>query len=194
LSKEKLFIISGPSGVGKTTLTEQVIQYLKNEIKLSRIITFTTRPPRKNEVNGKDYFFISPEEFKEKEKSGFFLETARYSGFWYASPIPNEKLFKNPTSYSYLMLLDIQGAKTAIEKINNAIFVWIDPPNIQTLRKRLEERGTENKKDLEKRMATAAEEIKKAYESNIFNYFVINKDFEKAVKELVIIIESETTK
>ena len=186
LRRGKLFVISGPSGVGKTTLTEKVIRNLSLNIRLSRIVTYTTRPSRGKEINGKDYFFISQEKFEEKKEGGFFLETAKYSGFWYASPLPDEECFKDSTSQ--ILILDIQGAKSAHKKIKEAVFIWIDPPNIQTLQKRLENRGTEKPRDLEKRMAAAAKEMEQAYECNVFNHFIINDELEGASKKIERII------
>jgi guanylate kinase len=189
LGRGRLFIISGPSGVGKTTLTEKVIRNLSPKINLSRIVTYTTRPPRGKEVNGEDYFFISQETFEEKKESGLFLETAKYSGFWYASPLPNENFFKD--SASHVLILDIQGAKSADKKIKDTVFIWIDPPDIQTLQKRLEKRRTENTRDLEKRMAAAVEEIKQAHKSSVFNFFIVNDDLEIVVNQFEMIIEKE---
>ncbi|MFC1894924.1 guanylate kinase [Candidatus Dependentiae bacterium] len=191
--KGNLFVLSGPSGVGKTTLTIETIKRIHDDFDLSKVITYTTRPKRKNEINGKDYYFLSHKEFEEKIKSDFFLETTRYDNHLYGSPI--SILQDLNIGKSFAIITDLDGVKNIAHLHNAAVLVWISPPNINDLRKRIIGRGIHTEKKIENRLKLAEKEIEQAHQkTRIFKYFVVNENFEQTVNELIVLIKDELNK
>jgi guanylate kinase len=184
----KLFVISGPSGAGKDTVVNQAIDRIKKDYDIERITTYTTRPPREGEVDGKDYFFISYDDFVEKEKNGFFLETNKYAaGNVYGSPVPNSadlEMGKN-----FVLVVDINGAKEAAKKFKDTMFIWVAPPDMTTLRNRLEKRGTESHAQVEMRLNQAKHEMEEAHKIRLFEYILVNDIFEQSVEELLVLMK-----
>jgi len=183
-NKNLIIIISSPSGAGKTTICKQLIKKLNN-IVLS--ISYTTRNKRKNEINGKDYYFVSKKKFIELNKSKFFIETAKVFNNYYASPFNNilkaEKRNKN-----ILFDIDWQGAKKIRRKFqaNKIIDFFILPPNIKELKKRLIKRGRDNNYEIDLRLSLAINEMKHYYE---YKYILINENINQTVKSLIKIID-----
>ena len=105
MAKGKLFVVSGPSGVGKTTIVRQAIERLSKDYDIERIVTYTSRPPREGEEPGQDYIFISSDEFKQKQQDRFFLETNEYENHSYGSPMPSTQDME--LGKSFIMILDI---------------------------------------------------------------------------------------
>ena len=143
--KSKIIIISSPSGAGKTTICKLLIKKYKN-IKLS--VSYTTRPKRKNEKNGKDYYFISKSDFMDIKKKNYFIETAKVFDYYYGSPFINIKnAFK--THKHILFDIDWQGAKKIRKKFKKSqiIDIFILPPNKKELKNRLIKRGRDNRKE-----------------------------------------------
>ncbi len=166
----KLFIISAPSGGGKTTISREVIRRMKSTHAIEKVITYTTRPPREGELNGKDYHFLSREEFIKKKHKGFFLETTEYHGNLYGSP---SSIFEHmQQGYSFVMATDLPGVKAIKQRVAHAILIWIAVPCIDELRKRLEKRGKQTAQAIEERIALAQHEITQADASNLFNYSI----------------------
>ena len=188
-NRGRLFIISAPSGAGKTTIANAVIGKLGDDYPISKVITYTSRSPRDNEVQGRDYCFISKEDFSEKKKKGFFLETTEYNGQWYGSPqfilddLVDGKLF--------IIITDIKGTKSLVEKIGDAVLIWLAPPSHETLRKRLVKRGTESSEGIEKRVMLSKKEMEQEKKESFFHHRVINDSFELAANELCQIIKEE---
>lgn len=189
----KLFVISAPSGGGKTSLTEAVLRSLKENSDKSRvvnkIITYTTRPQRVNERNGIDYCFITREDFLEKIQSGFFLETTIYDGHYYGSPASIRDDLKE--GKSFILITDRPGARKISQLIKDAVSIWIIPPNMEVLENRLITRGTESPEHLMQRIGLAHQEMDDEEHSPFFKYKIINDSFEQATEALCDVIIRE---
>ena len=184
--KSKIIIISSPSGAGKTTICKYLIKKIKN-IEIST--SYTTRPKRKIEKNGVDYYFITKNEFNKLKKQNYFIETAKVFGFFYGSPYINiNNAFKR--NNHIIFDIDWQGAKKLRKKFsdNDIIDIFILPPNKRELRKRLEQRGRDNKTEIKKRLSLAVNEISHYDE---YKYAIVNDNITKTVNYIIKIIEFE---
>ena len=180
----KIIIISSPSGAGKTTICKHLLKKMKNT-KLS--ISYTTRQIRINEKNGRDYFFVDNKEFKRLNKKNYFIETAKVFNNFYGSPYNNiNKTFKK--NYNILFDIDWQGAKKLRKKFSSEQIIdfFILPPNKKELKKRLEKRGRDNKKEIKIRLSLALSEIN---HHNEYKYVLINDRIKETVDNLVLIIK-----
>jgi guanylate kinase len=179
-----IFIVSAPSGAGKTTLIRRVMEKLSG-LKFS--VSYTTRHPRLNERNGEDYYFISHEEFQKKIERDEFLEWAEVLGNLYGTGKINlDKL--ESEGLDLILDIDSQGAKRVLKKIHNAILIYILPPSPESLKKRLEERGLDSKETISFRLANAKDEIK---EAKWYHYVIVNDNIEDAVEKFKAIIVAE---
>ncbi|MBX9831372.1 guanylate kinase [Candidatus Babeliales bacterium] len=185
----KLFVISAPSGGGKTSLTNCVIAKLSSSIPLEKVATYTSRSPRFNEKNGKDYYFVSRTDFMKKIEDGFFLETTEYNGEFYGSPASIITDLKK--GKSLILVADWDGAKKILSLIDNPVLIWIVPPSLDALKERIEMRGTEKPEQIEARIKLAKVELMHERVSKIFNYWVFNDNFERATQEIISIIQKE---
>ncbi|KKP24745.1 MAG: Guanylate kinase [candidate division TM6 bacterium GW2011_GWF2_28_16] len=186
----QIFVIAAPSGAGKTTVSNQAIAKLTPKIDISKVVTYTTRHPRPTEINGQDYNFIDFQDFKQKEKNNFFLETTEYSGALYGSP--KNILDQISLGKSFIIVTDLVGVKEYKKLIPNSIFIWLTIPNLDILRERLIKRG-DHKDKIDKRLDLAKQEVKEAEHNKFFNYFIVNNIFDKTVQSLCEIIEHELT-
>ena len=186
-NRGKLFIVSAPSGAGKTSLIKEALKRL-NKYKISKVITYTVRQPRTGEVNGIDYHFITKEDFTNKISENFFLESTDYIGKLYASPIST--LDDLELGESKVLIVDRQGAKSLAKINKDSVYIWITPPNISDLKKRLLKRGTESSAQIEVRLKAAHEEMEEEVRHRIFQYHVINDVFEDSINSIISIIES----
>ena len=185
--KGLLFVVSGPSGVGKGTLREKLFKMFKD---LTYSVSMTTRSPRKEEVNGIDYHFVSEAIFKQMIKENKFIEWAKVHGDYKGTPY--EFLIERlKTGNDTLLEIDVQGAVQVKDKMPWGIYIFIAPPSWNDLEYRLRNRKTEEKKELEKRLGDARTEIK--YVNN-YDYLVINDNIETALKKLEAIIIAERCK
>ena len=183
--KSKLFCISAPSGCGKSSLIRKLLA--NNEL-LKQSTSFTTRKPRESEVNGEDYFFVSKNNFTKMIKTNQFIEYAEVYGNFYGTHKKwlQEELNKN---LSHILLeLDVQGAISIKNIFPESVRIFINPPNLDTLEKRLNSRGKDTDKQIKIRLAKADQEI--LIGSN-FEYVIINDDFDKCLKSLNNIINTE---
>lgn len=182
-----LFVISGPSGVGKGTLREKVFNIFPD---LKYSVSVNTRPPRKGEIEGKDYYFVTVDEFKKRIKENKFVEWAIVHGDYKGTPtiFLMKELQKGR---DVLLELDVQGAMQVKEKFPDGIFIFIAPPTWKDLEDRLRKRNTEGEKALEKRLKDARIEIK--YKKN-YNYLVVNDNIKSALKKIESIIVAERCK
>ena len=180
----ELFIISGPSGAGKGTICKALLEDAENMV-LS--ISATTREPREGEVHGEHYFFIDKETFLTRIEEGGFLEYAEVYENFYGTPKDNviEKLNQG---IDVVLEIDIQGAKKVKESYPEGIFIFILPPSLKELRRRLIERGRDSMEEIEKRLSKTMDEIRQIH---AYDYFVVNDDLEIAVSEVESIVTAE---
>ena len=178
----KLYVISGPSGVGKSTLLDRLFPLL-DDYWFS--VSSTTRAPREGETAGVDYNYISEDEFVSGLENGHFLEHNRYStGDYYGTPAgPIEE--KLDAGVDVFLDIDTNGFRQVKEKMPEAVSVFILPKSLDTLRQRLVNRGTESSEKIEQRLSLAQREIDRAEE---YDFRVINDDLDKAVDDLYSII------
>ncbi len=186
-SRGLLFVVSGPSGVGKGTLRKKIFNIFPD---LKYSVSVNTRPPRKGETEGKDYYFVTEDEFKNKIKENKFVEWAIVHGDYKGTPI-NFLMAELQKGTDVLLELDVQGAMQVKEKFPDGIFIFIAPPTWKDLEDRLRKRNTEGEKALEKRLKDARIEIK--YKKN-YDYLVVNDNLKIALKKLESIIIAERCK
>ncbi len=182
--KNKLIIISSPSGAGKTTLCKLLIKKMKN-INLS--ISYTSRSKRLNEVDGKDYHFVSKKKFEDLREKNFFIETAKNFNNLYGSPYKNiNKSIKN--NQNILFDIDWKGARKIRRNYNKESILdfFILPPSKSELKRRLKKRGRDNNKEINLRLSYAIDEMK---HFNEYKYVLINDNVKKTVEDIIKIIE-----
>tara|TARA_B100000315_G_scaffold135208_1_gene124567 strand:- start:1 stop:624 length:624 start_codon:yes stop_codon:yes gene_type:complete len=179
--KNLLFVISAPSGTGKTTVSGKILKEIDG---LIPSLSHTTRLPREGEINGEDYYFISREEFQGKINSNEFVEWNEYNGNYYGSSFENiekaEKLSKD-----LLLVIEVNGAGNIRKRHNNGIYIFILPPSIDILRKRLIQRGAEPREAIENRIKIAEKEIQHYAE---YDYVIINNEIDETAKQVSSII------
>jgi len=179
-----LFVLSGPSGVGKGTVC-RALRVLMPELKYS--VSVTTRKPRFGEVEGKNYFFRTKEQFEEMIKEGKFIEWANYLGNYYGTPKEFVKKMLELRK-DVLLEIEVKGALQVKSLFKNAVFIFLAPPSITDLGKRMRCRGTENAVLLSKRLGLAVSELQKI---SLYDYIVINDRVEKAALSIQAIITAE---
>lgn len=182
--KGKLIVISGPSGAGKSTVVFKAIEG-REDVCFSTSVT--TRKPRPGEVDGREYFFVDPDRFKEMVENDELLEHAEYVANSYGTPraYVEEKL---DAGLNVLLDIEVQGARQIHEKMPDAVKVFIIPPSLEELEKRLKGRGTDTERAIEARLIRARQEYQ---EADFYDYLIINDDADKAAKELSAIILAE---
>ena len=179
----KLFVITGPSGTGKGSICKELLKEIDNEFSVS----MTTREAREGEVEGRDYFFVSEEEFLKNVEKGNFLEHANVFEHLYGTPkdMVEKQLAKGR---NVILDIDVQGALQVKTAMPEAILIFLLPPSLKELRHRLEKRGTEKIDVIELRLSKALTEIKLIGE---YDYYVVNDDIDKALAEVRCIITAE---
>lgn len=184
-SKGLLIVVSGPSGAGKDTICNKVVEEMK-DTKIS--VSMTSRAPRGKEVEGVDYYFVTKEEFEERIKNDEFLEYAVvHNNQYYGTP--KTKLEEDINKgKNVILVIDIQGALKVKEIVKEALFIFIMPPSMEELKDRLIKRNTETKDKILERFKTAYNEIN---EFTKYNYVVVNDRVEKAVDKVKSIITAE---
>ena len=182
--KNKLIIISSPSGAGKTTLCKLLIKKMKN-LRLS--VSYTSRTKRLNEINGKDYYFVTKNKFNDLKKNDFFIETANNFNNLYGSPLENI-IKSQKKDYHVLFDIDWKGARKIRKYFNkkNILDFFILPPSKSELKRRLIKRGRDNNKEIKLRLSYAIEEMKHFTE---YKYVLINDNVQKTVNDIKSIIE-----
>jgi len=185
-----LIVISGPSGTGKTSICKALLEQLPGTV---WSVSVTTRPPRPGEVNGRSYKFVSKEEFEAKQAAGELLESAEYIGHRYGTPRwPVEEALA--AGRNVVMEIDVQGGMQVAKKMPESVRIFVLPPNMESLRARLEGRRTEAAEQLAKRLSEADGEIAIARDSGCYKHFVVNDVLETTVEQVKRIIEEEHTK
>ena len=183
MNKGRLIVFSAPSGCGKGTMLEQI---LKNE-DFCVSVSATTRAPRAGEQDGVNYYFISKDEFTERIGEGKFLEYAEYCGNFYGTPMDkvNEMLEKGK---NVILEIEVQGAIKVMNKRPDALSIFIAPPSINELRRRLHKRGTETDEVIERRIAQASNEVALAAK---YDYIIVNDALEDAVDDFFHVVRAE---
>ncbi|MDP8261624.1 MAG: guanylate kinase [Candidatus Kappaea frigidicola] len=178
----KLFIISAPSGAGKTTL-EQML--LDSELDLIKSVSATTRKPRASEANNRDYIFLSKDEFAKERDEGKFLEWAEVFGNFYATP-KTKVINAIEEGKNIILSIDVQGAEQVKKIFPEAILIFIKTPNFNTLKSRLEKRLTDSNEEIDRRLEVAKDELAKL---DMYNYTIVNDDLDNAFYELKNVIK-----
>jgi len=183
-----LIVLSGPSGVGKGTVRKALFNMPEQDFVYS--VSMTTRPIREGEVNGKDYYFVSREEFEQRIKDGKFLEYAEFVGNYYGTPI--DKVEEQLDQGKEVVLeIEVNGALQVREKMKEAVMIFLVPPGRGALYHRLKGRGTESEEVIKERIAKADREFKLAYR---YDYIVVNDDVDNAADRIMAIIRAEHAK
>ncbi len=182
-----LIVISAPSGTGKTSIVSSLLQ-VDPDINLS--VSYTTRPPRQNEVDGRDYFFVDHARFQEMSKQKDFLESAEVYGNYYGTSRRwiEEKM---AAGKEVLLEIDCQGALQVREIYPQALSIFILPPSLEVLKHRLEQRGMDDSKVIERRLSAAREEVSHLYK---YDYLVVNQDIQETVQQISCIVRAERLK
>ena len=180
-NKGALVLFSGPSGVGKDTVLEIV---LAKDTSLQKSVSCTTRGIRENEVEGKDYYFISVPEFQKMIENHEVLEFAKYGANLYGTPkAPVDKWLSE--GKTVILKIEVQGASNIKKLYPDSVGIFIMPPSMEELEQRLRSRGTEGESDIKKRLEIAEEEIG---HSKDYDYLVVNDDLEKASENVLDIL------
>lgn len=179
-----LIVLSGPSGSGKNTVCDELKKINSN---IWESISMTSRSPRKSEVNGKSYYFVSEKEFEANIEEDKMLEWARFAGNYYGTPKDSvQKHLDN--GEDVILVIEIQGALQIKKKIPHALFIFLLPPSMQELKRRLTARHTESEEKIIERFETAYKEIN---ELSKYNYVIVNDKVSEAVSKLDAIIKAE---
>ncbi len=173
----QLIVLTGPSGVGKGTLVQSLLQ---RHPKLNLSISVTTRTPRPGEMNGKDYYFVDSDRFEEMVKNQELLEWAEFAGNYYGTPI-QPVLQKIQAGESILLEIELHGARQVRKTFPQAMQIFILPPSLAELERRIRARGKDSEAAMICRLQRAEEEIQASDE---FDFVVVNDDFDQTVKQL----------
>ena len=180
----KLVIVSGPSGVGKTSILRRLFR--DAPVPLVRSVSATTRPPRPGEVEGADYHFLTPEQFHERRRQGGFLESFQVFGrdHWYGTL--KEEVTPSLEAGKWVVLeIDVQGAMAVVGQVPDALTIFILPPSLETLEQRLRDRETEDETAIQRRLDEARRELALA---DKYRFRVVNDDLDRAVREICDIL------
>ncbi len=183
-SPGRLIIVSGPSGSGKSSLVERLLEQADG--KLIESISATTRSPRPGEVDGRDYFFLTSDEFERRRAAGDFLECAEVfgAGHWYGTPI--SQVGPSLEAGKWVILeIDVQGALDVMARFPNVVSIFVDPGGPQVLEERLRGRRTEDESAIRRRLEVAQRELDQAH---LYQYRVVNDQIDRAVTEIHNII------
>lgn len=178
-----LIVFSGPSGVGKDTVLDVV---LKKDTSLQKSISLTTRDKRENEVDGRDYYFVTKNDFEELIEKGEVLEFAQYGSNLYGTPkAPVDKWLSE--GKVVILKIEVQGTAKIRELYPDAVAIFLLPPSMAELENRLRSRGTEDESSVQKRLNIAHEEMKRSVD---YDFFVINDDLESAANDVLTIVKA----
>lgn len=187
IDKGMIITVSGPSGSGKGTVLGELIKR-RGDVKIS--VSMTTRQKRNGEIDGVNYYFVNKEYFKKKINAGSMLEYAEYAGNYYGTPKePVDEMLK--AGKAVILEIDVQGADKIKEIYPNVIRIFIMPPSVSVLERRLRGRNTEDEETINHRLVIAKGEMRMASE---YDFIVVNDELESAVKDIETIIDAERLK
>lgn len=179
-----LFVVSAPSGAGKTSLCKAMTDSTEN---LTHSVSYTTRPPRPGEIDGRDYYFVTDERFREMVEAGDFAEHAQVHSNRYGT---SKRVLNRMVAEGTDVILDIdtQGARQIRQHYATAVFIFIMPPTMDILEERLRNRRSDREDEIRKRMQRATDEIR---DYRLYDYIIVNRDFDRALAELRSIVTAE---
>lgn len=184
----QIVVLSGPSGSGKSTIVRELLR--QSPVKLTLSVSATTRPPRQGEMDGREYYFLTADDFRMRRERGEFLEFAEVhaSGNWYGTLKSEVDRAKQEGAWA-LLEIDVQGAKCVLDQYPNAISIFLTTSDFE---QRLRSRGTESEDIIQQRLATAQRELQSA---GMYRHQVLNDDLQTAVNSVIEILKSyQTTK
>jgi len=184
----RIIILSGPSGAGKTTLHDRLLQDPRFKGRLIRSVSATTRKPRAGERNGREYFFLTRKMFEYKVRSGHFLEWMKVFDNYYGTPLKNVRAALRRGQY-VLLCIDVKGAGAVKKEFPDALMVFVRTPTLEVLRRRLVARGTDSSQSVALRLKTAGVELKQAA---AYDHVIVNGDLEAAYARLAEVVASLT--
>jgi guanylate kinase len=185
----RVVILSGPSGSGKTTIVDRLVD--EAPVTLIKAISATTRPPRNREVDGRDYYFLTDEEFRRRIGNNEFVEVAEVfsSGYWYGTLRSELERAKQAGGWAFLEI-DVEGALHVMQEHPDAVSIFLTTPSEDVYEQRLRSRGTESEDAIQRRLATARKELAQA---GRYRYRVVNDDLDRTIREICEILKSEQT-
>ncbi len=183
------FIVSAPSGAGKTSLVETAIPIVCKRHWLEQVITYTSKQPRSTDPERRDFHFVDSSEFERLIKEDFFLEWSDAHGAYYGTP--KSVLGNMQKGESFILVIDRVGTQQIIKKIDDAVLIWIQVPDFQILRERLLARGRESMSQIDQRLRRAQIEIDLEDENPLYTHYIMNDHFMSAADKLVSIILNE---
>lgn len=185
----RVVVLSGPSGSGKTTIVDRLVA--EAPVKLVKAVSATTRPSRNQEVDGRDYYFLSDEEFRRRKENNEFVEVAEVfsSGYWYGTLRAELQRANDAGGWAFLEI-DVEGALNVMQEYPDAVTIFLTTPSEDVYEQRLRSRGTENEVAIQRRLATARKELALA---DRYRYRVVNDDLDRTVREICEILKSERT-
>lgn len=184
VTKGRLFVITGPSGVGKGTLIKELVRRVPG---LELSVSATTRPPRVGERDGADYHFLAEEDFDRLLMERAFLEHASYSGHLYGT-LRSEVEERLALGSGVILEIEVQGARQIRERVPGAVLVFVAPPRAEALRERLQSRGTDTPEQIDLRLEVARQELDAQQE---FAHVIVNDDIGRASEELAQLVKAE---
>ena len=183
MNKGKLFVVSAPSGCGKGTILLEVLNKNKN---LFYSVSATTRTPREGEIDGVNYYFLSKDEFKREIDNGGMLEYAQYCDNFYGTP-KKKVVEKLEQGIDVILEIETKGAMQVKGVMPEAVLIFILPPSVLELRRRLNKRGTEEESVIEKRVKEAEDEIRRAFN---YDYIIMNDELDKAIEDFEAVLKA----
>ena len=183
MNKGKLFVVSAPSGCGKGTILFEVLNNNKN---LFYSVSATTRTPREGEIDGVNYYFLSKDEFKREIDNGGMLEYAQYCDNFYGTP-KKKVVEKLEQGIDVILEIETKGAMQVKGVMPEAVLIFILPPSVLELRRRLNKRGTEEESVIEKRVKEAEDEMRRAFN---YDYIIMNDELDKAIEDFEAVLKA----